>query len=165
MSNRNQGFTLIELIVTLAILGVVTSIAVPAFGNMIEINRQDALKDEVESTLHNARAQAVLQRRTIEICGSTDGTTCSTNWTDGWLVRTTAGQPLQLIQLPDHHALSWAGFSESIRFRDNGASPSSNGRFYQCDGSQVAWQIIISRQGRIRQASPAENAAKAELCQ
>ncbi|AZZ44132.1 fimbrial biogenesis protein FimT [Pseudomonadaceae bacterium SI-3] len=164
MANRNQGFTLIDLMVTLSVLSVVAAIAIPAFGNMIERSRQEALKDEVESTLHNARTQAVLRRRTIEICGSGDGATCSTNWADGWLVRTTTGQTLQLTQLPHHDELSWIGFSESIRFRDNGASPASNGRFYQCHGEQVAWQVVVSRQGRIRQASEAENAAQASLC-
>lgn len=164
MANRNQGFTLIDLMVTLSVLSVVAAIAIPAFGNMIETSRQEALKDEVESTLHNARTQAVLRRRTIEICGSGDGATCSTNWADGWLVRTTTGQTLQLTQLPHHDELSWIGFSESIRFRDNGASPASNGRFYQCHGEQVAWQVVVSRQGRIRQASEAENAAQASLC-
>ncbi|HAG78385.1 GspH/FimT family pseudopilin [Pseudomonas sp. NP21570] len=165
MANRGQGFTLIDLVVTLSILSVVAAIAIPALGNMIERSRQEALKDEVESTLHNARTQAVLRRHTIEICGSGDGETCSANWTDGWLVRTSAGQILQLTQLPHHSELSWTGFNESIRFRDNGASPASNGRFYQCHGGQVAWQVVVSRQGRIRQASETENAAQADLCQ
>lgn len=165
MPNRGQGFTLIELMVTLLVLGVVATIAIPAFGNMIEKSRQEALKDEIENILHNARAQAVLQRRTIEICGSEDGATCSANWTDGWLVRTTRGQVLQLTQLPHHDELNWVGFSDSIRFLDNGASPSSNGRFYQCSGEQIAWQVVVSRQGRIRQSSEAENISKAYLCQ
>lgn len=165
MANRSQGFTLIDFVVTLSILSIVAAIAIPALGNMIKKSRQEALKDEVESTLHNARTQAVLRRHTIEICGSGDGETCSANWADGWLVRTTAGQILQLTQLPHHSELSWTGFNESIRFRDNGASPASNGRFYQCHGGQVAWQVVVSRQGRIRQASETENAAQADLCQ
>lgn len=165
MPNRGQGFTLIELMVTLLVLSVVATIAIPAFGNMIERSRQEALKDEIENILHNARAQAVLQRRTIEICGSEDGATCSANWADGWLVRTTRGQVLQLTQLPHHDELNWVGFSDSIRFLDNGASPSSNGRFYQCSGEQIAWQVVVSRQGRIRQSSEAENISKANLCQ
>lgn len=164
MANRSQGFTLIDLVVTLSILSIVVAIAIPALGNMIEKSRQEALKDEVESTLHNARTQAVLRRHTIEICGSGDGETCSANWADGWLVRTTTGQTLQLTQLPHQAELSWIGFSESIRFRDNGAAPASNGRFYQCHGKQVAWQVVVSRQGRIRQASEAENTAQASLC-
>ena len=51
MSNRNQGFTLIELIVTLTILGIAVAIAVAAFGEVIERNRQEALKDEINSAI------------------------------------------------------------------------------------------------------------------
>ncbi|WP_278390378.1 pilus assembly FimT family protein [Stutzerimonas kunmingensis] len=115
MANRGQGFTLIDLVVTLSILSVVAAIAIPALGNMIERSRQEALKDEAESTLHNARTQAVLRRHTIEICGSGDGETCSANWTDGWLVRTSAGQILQLTQLPHHSELSWTGFKDGLK--------------------------------------------------
>ncbi|ESQ98510.1 hypothetical protein F753_15770 [Stutzerimonas chloritidismutans AW-1] len=164
MANRNQGFTLIELISTLAIVAIVLSIAVPAFSELIERNRQEALMHQVQNVLHNARARAVMQRRTIEICGSDDGQTCSASWADGWLVRTSNGQILQLTQLPTPDALRWQGFGQSISFHDNGTSPTGNGRFYQCHKSRIAWQLILSRQGRLRQGTPTENVSKASLC-
>ncbi|MCW8161173.1 MULTISPECIES: GspH/FimT family pseudopilin [Pseudomonadaceae] len=164
MANRNQGFTLIELISTLAILAIVASIAVPALTELIERNRQQALMHEIQNVLHNARAQAVMQRRTIEVCGSRDGQDCSTSWADGWLVRTASGQLLQLTQLPTRDALRWNGFGQSIRFHDNGTSPTGNGRFYQCHKGQLAWQLVLSRQGRLRQGTPTENVSKASLC-
>ncbi|MBA1237853.1 prepilin-type N-terminal cleavage/methylation domain-containing protein [Pseudomonas kunmingensis] len=165
MANRNQGFTLIELIITLSILGIVVAIAIPVVDETIARSRREALKDEVERILHNARAQAIIQRRTVEVCGTGDGKNCSASWADGWLVRTSSGQILQLTQLPTHDALRWQGFSDNIRFRDNGTTPTSNGRFYQCYRQQIAWQLIISRQGRVRQALAAENQQKASLCQ
>ncbi len=163
MSNRNQGFTLIELIVTLTILGIAVAIAVAAFGEVIDRNRQEALKDEIENALYTARTQAILQRRTIEICGSGNGKSCSSSWTDGWLIRAPSGQILKHTQLPAH-TLRWRGFSPYVRFRGNGTSPTSNGRFFQCYKQQIAWQLILNRQGRVRAGSPAENASNANLC-
>lgn len=163
MPNKDQGFTLVELLITLALLAIVANIAVPAFDGLITRNRQQALMEQVEGILVNARADAVLKRRTIEVCGSSDGETCSASWASGWLVRTLDGRILQLTQLPSHDELRRSGFQQSIRFRDNGSSPTGNGRFYQCQDQRVAWQLILNRQGRLRQGTPAEN-GDADLC-
>ncbi len=163
MPNKDQGFTLVELLITLALLAIVANIAVPAFDGLITRNRQQALMEQVEAILVNARADAILKRRTVEICGSADGQTCSNDWASGWLVRTSDNQLLQLTQLPTHDELRWSGFKQSIRFRDNGSSPTGNGRFYQCHKQQVVWQLILNRQGRLRQGTPAENSS-ADQC-
>ncbi|WP_407295138.1 GspH/FimT family protein [Stutzerimonas zhaodongensis] len=163
MPDKDQGFTLIELLITLALLAIVANTAVPALEDLIVRNRQQALMEQLQVVLHNARTEAVLQRRTLEICGSNDGRTCSANWSDGWLVRTADNQLLQLTQLSSNDGLRWQGFQERIRFRDNGTSPTGNGRFYQCHKQTVTWQLILSRQGRLRRGSLAEN-SKANLC-
>jgi len=163
MPDKDQGFTVIELLITLALLAIVANTAVPALENFIVRNRQQALMEQVQVVLHNARAEAVLQRRTLEICGSNDGQTCSANWSDGWLVRSADNQLLQVTQLSSNDGLRWQGFQESIRFRDNGTSPTGNGRFYQCHKQTVTWQLILSRQGRLRRGTLAEN-SNANLC-
>lgn len=162
MINQDQGFTLVELMITLALLAIVANIAVPAFDGLIVRNRQQALMEQVEKTLNNARADAVLKRRTVEICGSNNGENCSANWSDGWLVRA-SDKILHLTQLPTHDNLRWSGFQQSIRFRENGSTPTGNGRFYECHKQKVAWQLILNRQGRLRQGTPAENSS-ANLC-
>lgn len=164
MLNRDQGFTLIELVITLTLLAIVANIAVPALDGLLTRNRQQALMEQVASVLNNARAEAILQRRTIEVCGSSDGKTCSASWSSGWLVRTSDDRILQLIQLPSHDALRWKGFQQGIRFRNNGSSPTGNGRFYQCHKQEVAWQLVLNRQGRLRQTTAADNASSASLC-
>lgn len=165
MTYQDQGFTLVELLITVALLAILANIAIPAFEGLVNRNRQQALLEQAESILNNARADAVLKRRTVEICGSSDGQTCSANWASGWLVQTLDDQVLQITQLTDQNDLRWEGFKRSIRFRDNGSSPTGNGRFYQCDDEKVAWQLILNRQGRLRRGTPSENTAKADLCQ
>jgi len=164
MPNKDQGFTLVELMVTLALLAVIANIAVPALEGLITRNRQQALMEQVASALNNARAEAILQRRAIEVCGSHDGKKCSADWSSGWLVRTSDGRILHRVQLPPHDALRWSGFQQSIKFDNNGSSPFSNGRFYQCHKQKVTWQLILSRQGRLRPGTTAEHIEKASLC-
>ncbi|WP_222910740.1 GspH/FimT family pseudopilin [Pseudomonas sp. DNDY-54] len=166
MPNRDQGFTLIELLITLSILTVVISMAVPAMADLIARSRQQALLTHIQNTIQKARAKAVLHRQTILICGTSDTTNCISDWRNGWLTQTeTTGQVLDVTQLSTADELRWSGFGDQrIRFYENGTSPWSNGRFYQCYKQRVAWQLILSRQGRLRQGTAADNASKASLC-
>ena len=167
MPNRDQGFTLIELLITLSILAIITSMAVPAMADLIARSRQQALLNQVQDTIQKARVKAVLQRQTIVLCGTSDTTSCISDWRNGWLTQTEkTEQILAVTQLPAAVTqLRWSGFGDQrIRFYDNGTSPWSNGRFYQCYKQRIAWQLILSRQGRLRQGTAADNASKASLC-
>src|SRR5690606_21399249 len=145
----------------LAVLAIFANIAVPAFDGLITRNRQQALMEQVAAVLNNARAEAILQRRTIEVGGSSEGKTCSASWANGWLVRAPDGRVMQHVQLPSHDDLGWRGFEECVRVHNGGSSAVSNGRCFQCHEQTVAWQLVLNRQGRLRQGSPAENTEKA----
>lgn len=166
MMNRNQGFTLIELIITLSILTIAISMAVPAMVDLVARNQQQALRMQVQDTLQKARVRAVLYRQPVVLCGSEDTLSCSGNWTNGWIAQEEASQQiLHVIQLATADELRWIGFGDQqIRFYENGTSPWSNGRFYQCYKQRIAWQLILSRQGRLRQGTAEENESKAALC-
>lgn len=53
------GFTMVELLVTLALLGVVTAFAAPSFANMARRQRVDALKDSFIGSIQLARTEAI----------------------------------------------------------------------------------------------------------
>ncbi|MCQ2048333.1 MULTISPECIES: GspH/FimT family pseudopilin [Stutzerimonas stutzeri subgroup] len=163
MANRNQGFTLIELLITLAVLGIVVSMAVPAVETLITRSRQEALLEELWSAVQGARAAAVMRKEPIEICASKDATSCVSNWTGGWLVHSPGAQKiLNVTLLAPGNDIRWKGMGQSVRFRSNGTTL-NNGSFYQCHDSKVAWQLKLSRQGRLRKV-PADEHKDSTLC-
>lgn len=62
-----RGFTLVELMITIALLAIVATIAVPNFVQFIRNNQVQAKADELKTFLQYARGQAVTTRKTYEV--------------------------------------------------------------------------------------------------
>lgn len=80
---NNQGFTLLELMITIAILAILVTIAAPSMQNMIHKNQVSAQIRDLNSTLQEARSKAMLERRayTVDIQASTKNGSLSTTGT------------------------------------------------------------------------------------
>jgi len=93
---NNCGFTLIELMVALAVLSALMVIGVPAFQTFIQNNRQTSEHNGLVLTLLSARSEAVRANVPVVVCTSTDGQACRDcsidsdcgNWEDGWILFT-----------------------------------------------------------------------------
>lgn len=85
---RARGFTLLELLVTIAIFAIVTTLAAPGLRTFTQNNRAAAQANEFIAALNLARNEAVTRGAIVSICASADGVSCSgvTEWTGGWLV-------------------------------------------------------------------------------
>jgi type IV fimbrial biogenesis protein FimT len=90
LNRKEQGVTLIELLVTLVVLSILLTIAVPGFQNFMRSNRLTSVANEMASALNLARSEAIRRGKTVTVCKSNANAaspTCDgTNWTDGWLV-------------------------------------------------------------------------------
>ncbi len=85
---KQQAFTLIELMVTLAVLGIAMGIAIPSFNTQILNNRSVALGEDFALALNLARSEAVKRSTRVSVCASTDGATCNgaaNNWRGGFI--------------------------------------------------------------------------------
>lgn len=161
------GFTLIELMLTLAILGVVLAIGVPTFNTMIANNRLTAQTNQAIGIISFARSEASKRTgTTITVCGSSDEATCNTsNWESGWLImndvdgdRTLdAGDQLLQVGSPLNggNTLRTSGFASTafIQF-DSEGSAGSAGTLVICDSRGVtkAKGIVLSVIGQSRLA-------------
>jgi type IV fimbrial biogenesis protein FimT len=84
---NDAGFTLIELIVTVAIAAIVLAIAVPSFQETITSNRLTTFSNTLVASLNFARSEAIKQNRRVTLCSSADGLSCATGgYQQGWIV-------------------------------------------------------------------------------
>lgn len=149
---RQKAFSLLELLISLALLSIFAGIALPAFGQWVDRTRLDVLRDQLHAHLQDARITSVVRNRDIEVCGSTDGLVCDEEWNHGWLVRyADSDQAIQQFRIQTRHVLAWQGFSPRLRFQRNGTVPTGNGRFILCDPKgRDGRQLVINRQGRVK---------------
>lgn len=83
------GFTIVELMITIVVLGIALAFAVPNMQDLIMNNRLTSQLNLVSSNLALARNEAVKQNALVIACASTDGAGCTgagTSWEEGWLI-------------------------------------------------------------------------------
>jgi type IV fimbrial biogenesis protein FimT len=85
---KYSGFTLVELMITLAIVGILLMVGVPSLKTFMQGNQLIAASNELVSALHVARSEAIKLNSRISICDSSDGKTCGLtgDWSNGWIV-------------------------------------------------------------------------------
>lgn len=82
-----QGFTLIELMVTVAVLAIVMAVAVPSFNRQIQNNRSLVVGEDFAHMINLARSEALKRGQAVALCASNaDQTDCGTDWSNGWLI-------------------------------------------------------------------------------
>lgn len=89
--NMQRGMTLIELMVTLAVAGIVIAVAVPNFQAMVQSNRASGHTNDFVMAVSYARSEAMRRGGNVRLCSSTDQEGCNggEDWASGWVVRDT----------------------------------------------------------------------------
>jgi len=85
-SRPQGGFSLGEVLTTLAVIGISLSLAVPGLDQAARSNVRAAAINELVGTLHVARSEALTRNATVAICPSADGAACArVSWDRGWI--------------------------------------------------------------------------------
>jgi type IV fimbrial biogenesis protein FimT len=87
-----RGFTLVELLITVAVASVLLGVAAPSFQTAMRTNRIAALTNDLVASLQLARSEAVMRGARVTLCTSqsvtsaTPACSAAADWQDGWLV-------------------------------------------------------------------------------
>jgi type IV fimbrial biogenesis protein FimT len=92
--HRCGGVTLVELMITLSVLVIMTTIGVPSMTSVIHNNRVAITANDLTLALTLARSEAIRRGATMRVCASSDGVDCDivnpndchADWSVGWLV-------------------------------------------------------------------------------
>ncbi|MDA8622313.1 GspH/FimT family pseudopilin [Psychrosphaera sp.] len=80
MKSKLKGFTLIEVLVTLALFAIITTSVAPSIGNFFTRNKVASILNNHSSALQLARHTAVSQNAFVVLCPTADMQTCDTDW-------------------------------------------------------------------------------------
>ncbi|HVX05664.1 MAG TPA: GspH/FimT family pseudopilin [Rhodanobacteraceae bacterium] len=165
-SAHTRGFTLTELMITLAIAGILAMIGVPAMGNLLARTRDASTEAAIAGTLRHARSAAVMRNARVLVCPSRDGRQCSAgdDWQHGWIIAQDSdhdGKPdsgaapitAQAAMPVGTRVITSIGRGQ-IAFQPNGSAGGSNVRFTICHANaREGKEVILANSGRVRLAS------------
>ena len=127
------GITLVELMVTLAVAAIIMGIAMPSFTGLVNGSRLTAQANELVTGIQLARSEAIRLNRSVDFCGSTDGTSCAAggDWTQ-WLVLGVADNQILHSGEVNPSTRVWGDVS-NLTFRSDGLARLADGTLANTD--------------------------------
>jgi type IV fimbrial biogenesis protein FimT len=174
MKNRDQlhiqvskarGFTLVELMVTVAIVAILLSIGAPQLRNFLQRQQVNADVDSLTVAIQLARSEALKRSGRVSICplSSPDAKTCvvaaTSNWTNGWMVYIDYGAAgfqsdtdtiLKVEQSVRAATITSSDVDTDIKFEANALSSLADASTFTIQsGDEQCKKLVISAQGRV----------------
>jgi type IV fimbrial biogenesis protein FimT len=162
--NKATGFSLYELLITLAIAALVMTLGVPSFARIAADQRIRAEIDPLFHAIHLARKISITRRQVVTLCPSLDRQQCheSNDWSTGWILFVNADRDLPAYRDDGEPLLKVHGVNPRVRVHANRQSftlratelRATNGTLVFCDrGEQTQNRaLVVSYTGRPRVA-------------
>jgi type IV fimbrial biogenesis protein FimT len=166
---RTAGFTLLEALVVMALLGLMVSLAAPAMSALRQQHQLQAQAEGFFNSLVLARSEAVRRQQRVTLCARATDSACDATgtWQQGWLVfvdandnaQRDAGEALLEVHTPVPTVLSLTVTSTAkayFSYNAEGRSATANGAFmagtwrFCRPGTDAGWQVVSNALGRPR---------------
>ena len=162
------GLTLIELVIALALFGLILGLAVPSYGEWIAGRQLANHAEYLTATLNRARSEAVKQSTRVNLCKSGDGRQCTDagGWESGWIMfadanrsgAVDAGESVLQVEGPPGNGITVRGnrpVEDYVSYTPFGFARSLNGAlqmgtFVVCKPRQNAIHVVLANSGRAR---------------
>lgn len=156
--NAVIGFTLIELVITLAVGAILLGLAFPSFSAILHKNRINSAAINLYVALNTARNEAVKKRSAVSVCPSADGSACVTSnidWSVGWIVfddvngdgaRQSSEAIITVSPAPHSQVEMQAGGAAAsfVRFNSTGDASTTSGEFRICHSNSIVYSKLVS---------------------
>ena len=169
--NNVVGITIVELVVSLAVVSILAATGVPAFSSFIQSNRLSNSAFDLLATIQLARSESVKRRTKVVLCRSADPTSATPScggsantWTTGWLVFASGDSnstyqaatdtllEIGLVDMRNVTIITNGTSDNNLQYKSDGTTDEGGGtaRFAVCDGRGGAHgrQINVPAHGR-----------------
>jgi len=166
-----SGLTLIELIIVISIVSILLAMALPRMQTFVRNQRITAEVNLLIGALNYTRGEALLQRRSLRLCGGNLESGCEKErlWRGNWLLvpdkpgkrMRGASEPLRVFTRSGDFfwRLRVAGGHAFIRFKADGSAIGQNGTFTLCHEKEALHQVVVNFAGRIRSQEASDKAS------
>ncbi|WP_157360270.1 GspH/FimT family pseudopilin [Aliagarivorans marinus] len=161
---ENAGFTLMELLITVALAAILLGIGVPAMTQFHASISAEATRNRLMREVRFARSQAIDLSQTVVICALDSDNKCGGSATDGLtiFIDSNNNQALdvgeEVLQVAESYGTGKVKLNTTaLRFTPEGMITGQNGSLYFCSNdSNYVSGIIVSRGGSVRFALDSE---------
>lgn len=171
--SKQSGFTLLELMIGIAVAAILATMAVPSFNGLIQRTRLDSKTNELFSAAQYARSESLRRNINVTICRSPNPAAAppacgvagdNGTWANGWIVFVDGATPgfvdvndtVLRVATPVNGVTSSnvQSYAERFGFQPSGrpqilpGNPNGNGTIHVCNGV-FRREIVVSRTGRV----------------
>lgn len=83
-----RGYSLLELMMTIALVALILTLGLPSFGKLAARQRQTVEINALFHAIHLARKESIMRKKVVSLCPSFDGRRCTPgrDWSGGFLM-------------------------------------------------------------------------------